>query len=584
MAEGIDRNLALEDGVNRFHGSVQISIERLGVRVAKVKVSGALNLEDMEVDMGNVETRDDEPDPPWFVHLLDCAADPFPSQHEVCCSVVVKVYPVFDLHPGHHKRVADCQRFNREKGHTDVVLVDETTWQFTVDDSCKYRCHHAPLVGRFSDSTVAYKLMGRKFLVSVILFDTAALVAAVLFATVRVFGVWAPWLVVEENGSLMPSVVLVAIGAAISMYVSFLSWGRTAPRPLYGRALMIVTTTMAITALGLIVSRSYWSREWLLTVASTWLLLALSHRFVRRRKPWREDMVVITNEKQLADDLRMSPTANVVLVADPLGDPSDIPLVDAQTLVLDLRAVLSDDMAQWVSSASVSGQRVVPLVSVYEEHTGRLPLVHIVGGWEVSRPVERSGYASAKRLLDIVVVAVTIPLWIAVWVVIWMVVRVDSGGPALYRQERVGRSGELFTLVKFRTMVHSAEANGPQFAQPNDPRLTRPGAFLRRTRLDEIPQLWSVLKGDLSLVGPRPERPVFVDRFSETIPFYESRHLIRPGVTGWAQVNYGYADGDADAVEKLTYDLYYVKHSSIWLDLHILGRSVWTVLSGFGAR
>ena len=155
LAEGIDRNLALEDGVNRFHGSVQISIERLGVRVAKVKVSGALNLEDMEVDMGNVETRDDEPDPPWFVHLLDCAADPFPSQHEVCCSVVVKVYPVLDLHPGHHKRVTDCQRFNREKGDTDIVLVNETTRQFTVDDACKYRCHGIPLFGMFSDATVA---------------------------------------------------------------------------------------------------------------------------------------------------------------------------------------------------------------------------------------------------------------------------------------------------------------------------------------------------------------------------------------------------------------------------------------------
>ena len=118
----------------------------------------------------------------------------------------------------------------------------------------------------------------------------------------------------------------------------------------------------------------------------------------------------------------------------------------------------------------------------------------------------------------------------------------------------------------------------------NDPRLTRTGGFLRNSRLDEIPQLWNVLKGYLSLVGPRPERPVFVDRFSKAIPFYTSRHLVRPGVTGWSQVNFGYADGEADAIEKLTYDLYYVKHTSIWLDLHILGRSVWTVLSGFGAR
>lgn len=426
--------------------------------------------------------------------------------------------------------------------------------------------------------------MGRRFLASVIVSDTIALVAAVLFATVRVFGVWAPWLATTSGGSLMPSVVFVSVGAGASMYMSFLSWGRTAPRPSYGRALLIVGSTMAITATGLIITRSYWSREWLLTMTATWLTLSLAHRFVRRRRPWTEHMVVITNEKQLADDLRSSPHADVVSVVDPLGDPNDVPLIDSGTLVLDLRSVLSEEMAQWVSSASVSGQRVRPLVSVYEEHTGRLPLVHIVGGWEVSRPVQRSGYASVKRMLDVVAVAVTLPLWLLAWAITWIVVKIDSHGPALYRQERIGRTGEEFTLVKFRTMVLDAEAEGPQFARKNDPRLTRIGGFLRKSRLDEIPQLWNVLKGDLSLVGPRPERPVFVEKYSRSIPFYDSRHLIRPGVTGWAQVNFGYADGEADAIEKLTYDLYYVKHSSIWLDLHILGSSVWTVLTGFGAR
>jgi lipopolysaccharide/colanic/teichoic acid biosynthesis glycosyltransferase len=133
-------------------------------------------------------------------------------------------------------------------------------------------------------------------------------------------------------------------------------------------------------------------------------------------------------------------------------------------------------------------------------------------------------------------------------------------------------------------MVNNAESSGPQFAKPNDPRLTRIGGFLRKSRIDEVPQLWNVLKGDLSLVGPRPERPIFVGQDSRSIPFYDSRHLIRPGVTGWAQVNFGYADDGADAIEKLTYDLYYVKYSSVWLDVHILGLSIWTVLSGFGAR
>ena len=154
----------------------------------------------------------------------------------------------------------------------------------------------------------------------------------------------------------------------------------------------------------------------------------------------------------------------------------------------------------------------------------------------------------------------------------------------IFRQTRVGRGGVLFTLYKFRTMWEDSEQGGPAFASQLDDRLTPAGKWLRRFRADELPQLWNVLKGDLSLVGPRPEQVAFARRFAETIPYYSHRHLVRPGVTGWAQVNYGYADGDADTIDKLTYDLFYVKHMSPWLDLDILGRSVWTILSGFGAR
>ncbi len=427
--------------------------------------------------------------------------------------------------------------------------------------------------------------MGRRFLRTVVLADTLALLFSILVVTQRVFGVWAPWLVRTPQGSLMPSVVLVGVGAALAMYGSYLSWGTTAPRPSYGRALGIVGTMLAITAVGLVISRSYFSREWLLTTSGLWLTLALVHRFVQRRRPWVESMVVITNEKSLADNLAESPHASVVAIVDPLGDPVDVPLIDDGTIVVDLKAVLSEEMAQYVSSASISGQAVRPLVEVYEEHTGRVPLVHIVGGWEVSRPVQRSKFAPVKRILDVMAVVATLPLWAALAGIVAIIVKMDSpSGPVIYRQERVGRNGAVFTLVKFRTMVEDAEADGPQFAKRDDSRVTRVGRFLRMTRLDEIPQLWNVLKGDLSLVGPRPERTVFVDSYARSIPFYAGRHLIRPGVTGWAQVQYGYADGVADAVEKLTYDLYYVKHSSIWFDIHILGSSIWTVISGFGAR
>lgn len=427
--------------------------------------------------------------------------------------------------------------------------------------------------------------MGRSvFLRSVVLGDVFTLLGAILLATYRVFEIWMPWLVTTPNGTLMPSVVLVLTSAGLSLYGSYLAWGRAVPRPSYGRAVAIIASTFALTSIGLLVSRSYFSREWVLTTAALWFAFALTQRFIQRRRPWTETMVVITAEKVLADDLGNSPHAEVVAIVDPLGDPSEVPLIDDASVVVDLRAVLSEEMAAYVSSVSISGQRVRTFVEVYEEHTGRVPLVHILGGWEVSRPVQRSGYAPVKRVIDVALVLLTLPVWLVLGAIVWIVTKADSRGPAIYRQERVGRNSERFTLLKFRTMRVDAEANGPQFTAERDPRITRVGRFLRKSRLDEIPQLINVLKGDLALVGPRPERTVFVEQFSRSIPFYSSRHLIRPGVTGWAQVHYGYADGEADAVEKLTFDLYYVKHSSLWLDVHIFGMSVWTVLTGSGAR
>jgi lipopolysaccharide/colanic/teichoic acid biosynthesis glycosyltransferase len=211
-------------------------------------------------------------------------------------------------------------------------------------------------------------------------------------------------------------------------------------------------------------------------------------------------------------------------------------------------------------------------------------MVHLAEGWEISQPVARSGYAPVKRAIDVVLVILTAPIWLPFGAIVWLIVRFGSPGPVIYSQERVGRNEKQFTLHKFRTMINNAEENGPQFAEINDPRIVPTGKFLRKSRLDEIPQLWNVLRGDLTIIGPRPERVEFVEEFEQTIPFYASRHIIRPGVTGWAQVKYHYADDEAETVEKLTYDLYYVKHSSLSLDLQITGLSIWTVITGAGAR
>jgi exopolysaccharide biosynthesis polyprenyl glycosylphosphotransferase len=429
--------------------------------------------------------------------------------------------------------------------------------------------------------------MRRRFLFSIAAADLTALAVAVVLGSFIVFDRALPWTSprLPAGESIWPLLGLVTAGAVIGSYASARAWAGAAPRPTYGRALTIVLVTLAFTSLGLVLSRTYFSRPFLAVTMAIWLGGALAHRFVRRRSPWTERLVLITTEKGLVEHLRHAPHAEVVEVLDPALQGYVAQVEDGVTLGVDLREVLSDRMAQFVSSSVLSGVSVRALSTVYEEHTGRLPIVHLAEGWELRNPVVRSaGYVPIKRMIDTVLVVVTAPILIVLTAMIALAVGATSKGPVIFRQERIGLNGRPFTLYKFRTMVDGAEESGPSFAVPGDLRLTGVGRVLRRFRIDEIPQLWNTLRGDVSLVGPRPEQAVFVERFDQEIPFYSHRHLVRPGITGWAQVYYGYADDKADTVEKLSFDLYYVKHMSPWLDLHILGKSIWTVLTGFGAQ
>jgi lipopolysaccharide/colanic/teichoic acid biosynthesis glycosyltransferase len=164
-------------------------------------------------------------------------------------------------------------------------------------------------------------------------------------------------------------------------------------------------------------------------------------------------------------------------------------------------------------------------------------------------------------------------------------IKLDSAGPMLYSQERVGENGRVFKIYKFRSMRTDAEQSGkPIWAKNGDDRITRAGRFIRKTRLDELPQLWNVMRGDMSFVGPRPERPFFVDQLAKEIPFYLQRHALKPGITGWAQVKYRYGSTVEDAMEKLRYDLYYIKHLSVFFDLTIVLDTVKVILFGKGAQ
>lgn len=219
---------------------------------------------------------------------------------------------------------------------------------------------------------------------------------------------------------------------------------------------------------------------------------------------------------------------------------------------------------------------------VYEDKTHRIPVQHIERNFYQFFPLSRSNnnkfYQFFHRLFDIVVSIVGIIIGGLLLPFVYFGNMIGNKGSLFYEQERIGRSGKSFNILKFRTMRYNAEPNGAVWATRNDVRITRFGKFLRRSRLDEFPQFYNILKGEMSLIGPRPERPVFVKELSELIPFYDTRHFIKPGLTGWAQVMTDYADSHADSLEKLQYDLYYIKHRNIFLDITILIKTLSTII------
>ena len=240
--------------------------------------------------------------------------------------------------------------------------------------------------------------------------------------------------------------------------------------------------------------------------------------------------------------------------------------------LLDLRmqGVKIEEAASWLEriSGKIEVENLYPSWLVFGEGFRRSPVFRLI-----------------RRAISVVISLIGLVIALPLFPLIVLAIRLDSEGPVFYTQTRVGKGGRPFTLVKFRTMRHDAEAaNGAQWASNNDPRVTRVGRFLRFSRLDEIPQLWCVLKGDMAFVGPRPERPEFVEWLSREIPYYGVRHMVRPGLTGWAQVKYKYGSTVEDAREKLQYDLFYMKNASIGLDLLIMFQTIKTVLLSRGAQ
>jgi exopolysaccharide biosynthesis polyprenyl glycosylphosphotransferase len=266
-------------------------------------------------------------------------------------------------------------------------------------------------------------------------------------------------------------------------------------------------------------------------------------------------MQVASLSSATTDSLRLRRRGTIVVTSEALGDPH---------------------MADVLAGLSLSGVRVVRPHEFYEQVMRRASLDDVDESWFLfHRPLRaRRTYAAIKRVIDVAAGLIGSLLVCLIVPIIALLIGLDDGGPVFFRQERIGRGRKPFLIWKFRTMREDAEIDGPAWAVPNDARVTRVGRLLRRTRLDELPQFFNVLKGDMALVGPRPERPEFVRILERAVPFYQRRHLMRPGITGWATVRFGYGDTVTDKWRSHEYDLYYLKHRSLLLDLEILARTV----------
>ena len=229
-----------------------------------------------------------------------------------------------------------------------------------------------------------------------------------------------------------------------------------------------------------------------------------------------------------------------------------------------------------------SGFVIREYTQVYENITQRIPVQYVARDFYRYFPFSRSNqnqlYLLVVRIVEVIISLLGISLGVFLSPFIWIGNLIGNKGKLFYTQERVGKNGKIFKILKFRTMKTNAETNGAVFAAINDSRVTAFGKFLRKTRIDEFPQFINILKGDMGVIGPRPERPVFVKEIAEVMPFYETRHVIKPGLTGWAQVNYSYVETINDSLIKLQYDLYYIKHRSIFLDINIIFKTISTVL------
>lgn len=265
--------------------------------------------------------------------------------------------------------------------------------------------------------------------------------------------------------------------------------------------------------------------------------------------------------------------------------PETIDKTHTSVIIINDALLQSQEHSEALFSLINKQIRVMTLTKFYEEIVRKVPLYSISKLWFLDALSEKSTrvwYDRIKRLMDIVGAILGLVITLPLYPIFFLAIRLDSKGSFFYRHTRVGQYGNPFTVIKFRSMVDDAEKNGEQWTTKNDTRITRVGKVMRKMRLDELPQLMNILLGNMSFVGPRAERPGFTDQLAKQIPFFKQRLLVKPGLTGWAQVNYKYGESIEDALEKLQYDLFYIKNRSLYLDLSIILKTIRIVLTGAG--
>lgn len=445
--------------------------------------------------------------------------------------------------------------------------------------------------------------------------ETLLILASIAGAAYLRLGEWA-WEIVGNGEGVLKALLVAAVAQTCLYYADLYSIRGTDRRDLFVKSAQALGAASFILAAlyfwfpGLVIGRGVFAIAAIMVITLT-IGWRFSFEWVSRQVGPRERLLLVGTSEGAVNlarelfDRRYDLGVELVGFVDPdparvgapvinpgvIGTVEDIPhivrdrKVDRVVVSLaDARGKLPMDQLLDMKLAGVSFKH---LASVYEEYTGKIAVENLRPSWFIFSEGFRQSrrLAASKRALDLAAASLGLLIGLPLMAVIGAAVKLTSSGPALYHQRRVGRGGEVFVVHKFRTMREDAEAEtGPVWAVPQgDPRTTLLGRWLRRTRLDELPQLWNILKGDMSLVGPRPERPEFVEELTREIPYYGQRHSVRPGLTGWAQVRYTYGASKEDALQKLQYDLYYIKNLSIALDLFIIVETIKTVVLRRGA-